>query len=153
MLQKIFGTSGDRIISRYRKIVKQINLKEAELQKLSDQDLKEQTIILRERLSNGETVDDILVDAYAVVKNTCRRLCGKEITVLGHTQIWDMIPYDVQIIGAIAMHKGTIAEMQTGEGKTLTCSMPLYKDSSAILISLAASGVTLPTAIVMQESP
>ncbi len=126
MLQKIFGTSGDRIISRYKKIVKQINLTETQLQSFSDEQLKNQTVCLRKRLQSGETVDDILVDAYAVVKNACRRLCGREFTVLGHTQVWDMIPYDVQIIGAIAMHKGCIAEMQTGEGKTLTCSMPLY---------------------------
>ena len=80
----------------------------------------------KERLEKGETVDDLLIDAYAVVKSACRRLCGKEIDVLGHLQTWNMIPYDVQIVGAIAMHKGTIAEMQTGEGKTLTSSMPLY---------------------------
>ena len=60
------------------------------------------------------------------LKTLCRRLCGKEIDVLGHLQTWNMIPYDVQIIGAIAMHNGSISEMQTGEGKTLTSSMPLY---------------------------
>jgi len=126
MLKKIFGTSGDRTISRYKKIVKEINKKELELQKLSDREIQEQTALLRKRLEKGETVDDLLVDAYAVVKNGCRRLLGRPFDLLGHSQVWNMVPYDVQIIGAIAMHKGTIAEMQTGEGKTLTCSMPLY---------------------------
>lgn len=126
MLQKIFGTAGERTIRRYQKIVKAINKKEEEFQALSDEELQAWTPKLKDRLKAGETVDDILIDAYAVVKNACRRLCGKEIDVLGHLQTWDMIPYDVQIVGAIAMHNGCISEMQTGEGKTLTSSMPLY---------------------------
>ncbi len=126
MLQKIFGTAGERTIKKYKKITREINKKEEELQHLTDEELKDWTPKLKERLQKGETVDDILIDAYAVVKNACRRLCNKEIDVLGHLQSWNMIPYDVQIVGAIAMHKGTIAEMQTGEGKTLTSSMPLY---------------------------
>ncbi len=68
----------------------------------------------------------MLPEAYAVVKNVCRRLKGTEIHVSGYNQKWDMVPYDVQILGAIAMHYGAVAEMQTGEGKTLTASMALY---------------------------
>jgi preprotein translocase subunit SecA len=126
LLQKIFGTAGERTVRRYQKIVIEINRKEKELESLSDSELLGMTALFKQRLQNGETVDDLLVDAYAVVKNACRRLCGKEIEVLGNLQTWDMIPYDVQIVGAISMHKGCIAEMQTGEGKTLTSSMPLY---------------------------
>lgn len=77
-------------------------------------------------MSKGETVDDILPEAFAVVKSACRRLIGTEIHVSGYDQKWDMVPYDVQLIGAIAMHNGCIAEMMTGEGKTLTAAMPLY---------------------------
>ena len=126
MLKKLFGTSGERTIKRYKKIVHQINAKEVELQKLTDEELKDQTNLFKQRLAKGESLDDLLVDAYATVKNTCRRLCGQEINVLGQKQTWDMIPYDVQLVGAIGMHNSSIAEMQTGEGKTLTCSMPLY---------------------------
>lgn len=126
MLKKLLGTAGERTIRRYKKIVKKINEKEEELQKLSDDEIKNYTNLFKKRLENGEKLDDLLVDAYAVVKSTCRRLCGQEFNVLGHAQEWNMVPYDVQIVGAIAMHNGTISEMQTGEGKTLTSAMPLY---------------------------
>jgi preprotein translocase subunit SecA len=73
-----------------------------------------------------ERLDQLLPEAFGVVKNVCRRLCGTDVHVFGYDQKWDMIPYDVQILGAIALHKGYISEMQTGEGKTLTATMPLY---------------------------
>lgn len=126
ILKKIFGTAQSRTIKRYQRIVEQINAKEIELQSLSDEELKAKTQKLQERIKNGESVDDLLVEGYAVVKNCCRRLCGTQVHVSGYDQQWDMIPYDVQIIGAIAMHYGSISEMQTGEGKTLTAAMPLY---------------------------
>jgi preprotein translocase subunit SecA len=126
MLQRIFGSSGERTIKSYLKIVKKICKREEELQNLSDIELKNQTFVLKQKLKDGAHVDDILIDAYAVVKNACRRLCGKQVNLLGNVQIWNMIPYDVQIAAAIAMFKGAIAEMQTGEGKTLTATMPLY---------------------------
>jgi preprotein translocase subunit SecA len=126
MLQKIFGSAAERTIKQYSKIVKKINKREEELQKLSDQELKNQTPLLKQKLEAGANTDDILIEAYATVKNACRRLCGTSVNVLKEIQTWNMIPYDVQIIGAIAMHKGTISEMQTGEGKTLTATMPLY---------------------------
>ena len=78
------------------------------------------------RLEKGESLDRILPEAYAAVKNICRRLCGTDVHVSGYDQKWDMVPYDVQILGGIAMHYGAISEMQTGEGKTLTAAMPLY---------------------------
>ena len=88
--------------------------------------MKAKTQEFRERIAKGESLDEILPEAYAVVKAACRRMCGTEVHVSGYDQKWDMIPYDVQILGAIAMHMASIAEMQTGEGKTLTASMPLY---------------------------
>lgn len=126
LLKQIFGTQQTRLLKKYQKIVRQVNLEEQKLAALTDEQVKAKTGQFRERLARGETLDDILPEAYAVVKAACRRMCGTDIQVSGYTQKWDMIPYDVQILGAIALHKGSIAEMMTGEGKTLTASMPLY---------------------------
>lgn len=126
LIKKIFGTAQGRLINRYQKIVKTINRIEEGYQSLSDNEVKKKVAAFKKRLKNGETVDSLLPEAYALVKNTCRRLSGTDIHVSGYHQKWDMIPYDVQLIGAIAMHHGSIAEMMTGEGKTLTASMPLF---------------------------
>ncbi len=126
ILKKIFGTQQTRLIRKYQKIVSLVNIEEAKLQSLSEQGLKQKTEELKARYHAGETLEQLLPEAYAVVKNACRRMCGTDVHVSGYDQKWDMIPYDVQILGAIAMHYGAIAEMQTGEGKTLTASMPLY---------------------------
>lgn len=126
LIKKIFGSAQDRQIAKYRKIVASVNHWEEQFQQLTDEQLKDKTTEFKKRLQKGESLQDLLPEAYAVVKNTCRRLCGQEIHVSGYKQNWDMIPYDVQIIGAIAMHYGFIAEMQTGEGKTLTACLPLY---------------------------
>lgn len=128
-LKKIFGTAQSRLLRRYFKIVDEVNRWESQYQQLSDEQLRHKTIEFKERLKKGETLEDLLPEAYAVVKNVCRRLCGTDVHVSGYDQKWDMIPYDVQIVGAIAMHQGCIAEMQTGEGKTLTAVMPLYLDA------------------------
>ncbi|MEI8126163.1 MAG: DEAD/DEAH box helicase, partial [Parachlamydiaceae bacterium] len=125
-LKKLFGTAQDRTIRKYRKIVDQINIWDEKFKPLTDDALRAKTSEFKQRISNGETLDNILPEAYAVVKNACRRLIGTEIHVSGYDQKWDMVPYDVQLIGAIALHKGAIAEMMTGEGKTLTAAMPLY---------------------------
>jgi preprotein translocase subunit SecA len=125
-LKKIFGTKSDRDLKKMLPLVDTINAFEAEYQKLSDEGLRAKTTEFRERLKNGETTDDIMCEAFAAVKNACRRLMGQEITVSDHSMIWDMIPYDVQLIGGIALHRGNIAEMATGEGKTLVATMPLY---------------------------
>lgn len=125
-LKKIFGSAQDRLLRRYRKIVDEVNIWDEKFQPLSDAELKAKTSEFRERVQKGETLDQILPEAYAVVKGVCRRFCGTEVHVSGYNQKWDMVPYDVQILGGIAMHFGAIAEMQTGEGKTLTAVMPLY---------------------------
>lgn len=126
IVKKLFGTAQTRLLRKYQKIVSQVNALEVQLQNLTQEELTNKTLELREQFQNGKSVDDLLPEAYAVVKNQCRRLCGTQVHVSGYDQEWDMIPYDVQILGAIAMHYGAIAEMQTGEGKTLTASMPLY---------------------------
>ncbi len=125
-LKKILGSWQDRVVRKYRKVVKDINRIQEDLHSLSDQQIRAKTDEFRKRLQEGETVDQILPEAYAVVKDVCRRMVGTEVHVSGYDQKWDMVPYDVQLIGAIAMHYGAIAEMQTGEGKTLTATLPLY---------------------------
>ncbi len=87
----------------------------------------------------GEALDEILPEAFAVVKEACRRLVGSTVRVTGHELVWDMVPYDVQLVGAIALHEGKVAEMATGEGKTLAATMPLY------LNALAGRGAHLVT--------
>jgi len=126
LIKKIFGTAQSRQVKRYQKIVKEIVAIEEGYQAFSDEQLRAKAEEFRSHLKNGETVDQLLPEVYALVKNTCRRLMGTEIHVSGYDQQWDMIPYDVQIIGAIAMHQGSVAEMMTGEGKTITAVLPLF---------------------------
>jgi preprotein translocase subunit SecA len=125
-LKRLFGSAQDRQLRQFWKIVAIVNEHEQKLQSLSDQQVRAKTQEFKDRLAKGETVDELLPEAYAVVKNVCRRMWGTDVHVSGYDQKWDMIPFDCQIVGAIAMHRGTIAEMQTGEGKTLTAVMPLY---------------------------
>jgi len=125
-LKKIFGTAQDRLVKKYFKSVEKVNEWDKKFTALDDQALRAKTDEFRKRIADGETVDQLLPEAYAVVKNACRRLCGTDIHVSGYDQKWDMVPYDVQIVGGIALHHGCIAEMMTGEGKTLTAAMPLY---------------------------
>ena len=103
-----------------------INEIEKSYQNLSEEQLKAKTPEFKERLAKGETIEDILPEAFAAVKNTCRRLCGSTMNICGQELKWDMIPYDVQLMGGVVLHKGTIAEMATGEGKTLVATLPLY---------------------------
>lgn len=126
LLKKTFGTSQERTLKRFSKIVAEVNGWDEKFSALSDEELRGKTAEFKKRLEGGEDLDALLPEAYAVIKNVCRRLCGTEVHVSGYNQKWDMIPYDVQIHGAIALHYGHIAEMQTGEGKTLTATMPLY---------------------------
>lgn len=126
LFKKIFGTAQGRILNKYWKIVAKVNLWEKEFSSLSDEALIEKTASFKKRFQEGESLDSILPEAYGLVKVACQKLFGTDVHVSGYFQKWDMIPYDVQILGAIAMHYGSIAEMQTGEGKTLTAAMPLY---------------------------
>lgn len=125
-LKNLFGTSQERILKRLRRIVQEVNVWDEKFKALSDEALRQKTEEFKQRFKEGESLDQLLPEAYGVVKNACRRMCGTEVHVSGYNQKWDMVPYDVQILGGIAMHNGFIAEMQTGEGKTLTATMPLY---------------------------
>ena len=109
--------------------------------RLSAEELRNQLIELEkeERQIIKETLDAILPEAYATVREACRRLCGQTWNVVGHPIKWDMVPYDVQLIGGIVLHEGKISEMATGEGKTLVATLPLY------LNALAGKGAHLVT--------
>lgn len=126
LFDKIFGTYSERELKRIQSIVDEVNSKEYIIAKLSDEMLKHKTIEFKNRLNNGETLDDILPEAYAVVRETSKRVLG-----LRH--------YDVQIIGGIILHQGRIAEMLTGEGKTLVAALPSY------LNALTGNGVHVVT--------
>src|SRR5438132_10238229 len=132
IIKKIIGSKNDREVKRLRPLVLKINEIEASLQSLPDEALRQKTAAWKARFSSiqdntelVEALDEILPEAFASVKNACRRLMGSEITVRGHPTKWDMIPFDVQLIGGWALHKGRIAEMATGEGKTLVATMPV----------------------------
>jgi len=112
-LARIFGSRNQRLISQYSGIVRKINALEAELQALSDEQLAAKTIQFREQLASGKTVDDVLPDAFAVVREASRRTLG-----LRH--------FDVQLIGGMVLHLGKISEMRTGEGKTLVATLAAY---------------------------
>ena len=128
LLRKLFGTKNERELKRLWPIVHQINRIEAEYQakNFSDADYPRMTEEFKARVRGGESLDAILPEAYALVKNACRRLVGTSREVCGHTLTWNMIPFDVQLIGGIVLHRGAISEMQTGEGKTLVATFPLY---------------------------
>ena len=126
ILKAVFGTKSKRDLKKMAPLVRKINAIEEEYQKLTDDELRAKTDEFKARLAKGETLDDIMCEAFAAVKNACRRLVGREIEVCGQPMVWDMVPFDVQILGGIALHRGNIAEMATGEGKTLVATMPLY---------------------------
>ena len=126
LLKLLFGTKNQRDIKRLMPLVRKINALEEQYQQLSEEELKQKTPEFKARLAKGETLDDILPEAYAVVKNACRRLLNTTCMVCGHELTWNMLPFDVQLIGGIVLHQGKIAEMQTGEGKTLVATFPLY---------------------------
>ena len=135
LIKKLFGSRNDREVRKLWPRVKQINEIEAGLQKLSDDELRAKTAAWKEELSKIEDKDElaqklneILPEAFAVVKNACRRLTERktDVIVREHPIRWEMIPFDVQLIGGIGLHNGKIAEMATGEGKTLVGTLPVY---------------------------
>src|SRR5688572_23712914 len=112
-MRKIFGTSHDRAVRRVRPKVEAINKLEKDMEKLKDAELRAKTAEFKETLDNGATLEDILVPAFAVCREASRR-------------VLKMRHYDVQLIGGMVLHQGCIAEMRTGEGKTLVATLPAY---------------------------
>jgi preprotein translocase subunit SecA len=126
VLKKFSGSHYRRFLKKAQPLVARINTLEEEYQQLSDEQLQAKTDEFRQRFKAGETLEDLLPEAFAVVKNTARRLCGQEIEYVGVKDTWNMVHYDVQLIGGISLHQNSIAEMATGEGKTLVATLPLY---------------------------
>jgi len=126
LLKKFSGRHYRKFLERCRPVVVRINELERACQALTDDQLRAKTGEFRDRVKAGETLDQLLPEAFAVVKNTARRLYGRKITVCEHELTWDMVHYDVQLVGGIALREGKIAEMATGEGKTLVATLPLY---------------------------
>jgi len=126
ILKKFAGRHHRKYIEKCRPIVTRINGFEQQYQALTDDQLRAKTEEFRSRLKQGETLDQILPEAFAVVKNAARRLVGRKISVCDHELTWDMVHFDVQLIGGMTLHEGRIAEMATGEGKTLVATLPLY---------------------------
>lgn len=125
-LTKIFGSRNDRLLKQYRRVVEQINALEPKLEPLTDEQLQAKTPEFRDRLDKGEAVDDLLPEAFAVVREASKR-------------VMKMRHFDVQMMGGMALHQGKVAEMRTGEGKTLTATLAVY------LNALAGKGVHVVT--------
>ena len=126
ILKLFAGSHHRRFLRKCAPLVKRINALEAEYQKLSDDQLKAKTAEFKARHAKGESLDALLPEAFAVVKNAARRLCGSKALVCDHELTWEMVHFDVQLVGGIALHQNKIAEMATGEGKTLVATLPLY---------------------------
>ena len=126
VLEKIAGTYNERQLKKYEPKIKKINELFKEYDKLSDEELKSKTQEFKERLKKWETLDDILEEAFAVHKQACKRLVGLKYEVKGQEQVWNMIPYDVQLLWWMILHEGKIAEMKTWEGKTLVATLAAY---------------------------
>ena len=140
IITSLIGDPEQKAIKRMRKVVEEINKIEERYQsELTDEQVPQKTQEFRDRIAAGESLDAILPEAFALVKNAARRLVGKSWPVRGIEQRWDMVHYDVQLIGGMVLHEGKIAEMRTGEGKTLVSSLPVY------LNALAGKGVHVVT--------
>lgn len=126
ILKSIFGSHNDRVVKKYFRVAEQVNDLEAEMSALTDDQLREKTVEFKKRLEDGETLDDIMVEAFAVAREGAKRTLG-------------LRPFDVQIVGATALHNGMIAEMKTGEGKTLVAALAVY------LNALSGKGVHVVT--------
>jgi preprotein translocase subunit SecA len=126
LLRKIVGDSAEKVAEKIRPIAARINALESSVQQLTDDQLRAKTDEFKSRLQQGETLDDLLVEAFAVVRETARRRLGQR-------------HYDVQLIGGVVLHRGMIAEMRTGEGKTLVATLPTY------LNALTGKGVHVVT--------
>lgn len=136
MITKLFGTSNDRILKKIYPIVKQINSIEPKMKSLTDAELRQKTDEYKERLSKGETMDGILPEAFATVREASRRIL---LVPNADSPDKTMRHFDVQLIGGIVLHQGKIAEMTTGEGKTLVATLPAY------LNALSGKGVHVVT--------
>ena len=133
LIKKVIGSKNTRMVKALKPTVDRINALELEYQQLSDDQLRAKTAAWQERLSKIEdpneqqrVLNEILPEVFAAVKNAARRMVGSTFTVCDQPYTWNMVHFDVQLIGGICLHRGTIAEMATGEGKTLVATLPLF---------------------------
>lgn len=141
VIKKILGTQNQREVKRLLPLVEEAKRQGEALGSLSIEQLRAKTPLFRDRLAKGETLDQLLPEAFATVVALCRKLTEekRKIRVRGQEMKWEMVPFDVQLIGGIVLHSGRIAEMATGEGKTLVATLPTY------LNALAGKGVHVVT--------
>ena len=118
-LTRLFGSRNQRLLRQYGKVVNKINALEESLQALDDAALQAMTDQFRRRFADGETLEDLLPEAFAVAREAARRTLG-------------LRPFDVQLVGGMVLHDGNIAEMRTGEGKTLVATLPAYLNSASV---------------------
>src|ERR1043165_494738 len=130
LLKRFSGRHYKKFLEKARPTVARINELENSYQSLTDEELRAKTAEFRARIAAASdkraALEDVLPEAFATVKNAARRLLGQKILVCEHELTWDMVHFDVQLIGGLAIHQGKIAEMATGEGKTLVSTLPLY---------------------------
>lgn len=139
VLKKVIPSHNERVLRKIYPIVEEINNKTKEYEKLELNELPKITEEFKTRLKEGESLEDLMVESFALIKRTCKLLLGKKWIVTDLEWEWNMVPYDVQLVGAIVLHQGNISEMKTGEGKTLVATMPLY------LNALSGKGAHLVT--------
>ena len=113
LAKRLFGSANERFLKGLEPIGDAINVLEPELESLSDEDLRARTTVFRQRVAAGESLDDILIEAFATVREAAKRTLGQR-------------HFDVQLVGGVVLHRGMIAEMKTGEGKTLVATLPVY---------------------------
>src|SRR3984957_15027760 len=136
MLAKVFGTKHEREIKAMRPLIAAINDMEGRIQELSDQELAAQTVMFKEQIAQGASLEDVLIPAFATVREAGRR-------------ILNMRHFDVQLIGGVVLHRGKIAEMKTGEGKTLVATLPVYLNA---LSGLGVHVVTVNDYLARRDS-
>src|SRR6185437_4104365 len=126
LARRLFGSANERFVRSLRPLVEKTNALEPELVGLSDEALRARTAMFKERLAGGQSLDDLLTEAFATVREAAKRTLGQR-------------PFDVQLMGGMVLHRGMIAEMKTGEGKTLVATLPVY------LNALTGKGVHVVT--------
>src|SRR3989339_1893161 len=130
LLNKIIGDPNEKELHKLQPLVEEVNQIEKDYQtSLPPSDIPQKTAEFKQRFKDGQSLDDLLPEAFALTKYACRVLIGEKWLVRGKEITWEMIPYDVQLIGGMVLHQGKIAEMKTGEGKTLVCTLPIYLNS------------------------
>jgi preprotein translocase subunit SecA len=149
LLTRIFGTKSERDLKKAHPTLDEINNLYQGYHLLSDHALRYKTEEIKQRLADGAEVDEVMPEAFAAVKEMTRRLIGRTWSVCDIDTRWNMVPFDVQLMGAVVLHQGKIAEMATGEGKTLVATMPLYLNA---LSSRGAHLVTVNDYLARRDS-